>query len=84
MHVVIEIDLPSNLEQFRLPPGVNDRLQELLNRQDRSETLTDSEREEAEGLVDLAEFLSMLKLRTQRVRREHINEPNDKPLTNDH
>lgn len=70
MHVVVELDLPSNLAQFQLPTGVNDRLQELLDRQDRGETLTDSERKEAEGLVDLAEFLSLLKLRTQRARHE--------------
>jgi len=70
MHVVVELDLPSNLEQFQLPPGVNGRLQGLLDRQDRGETLTDSERKEAEGLVDLAEFLSLLKLRTQRVQHE--------------
>jgi ribosome assembly protein YihI (activator of Der GTPase) len=73
MHVVVELDLPSNLEQFQLPTGVNDRLQELLDRQDRGETLTDSEQREAEGLVDLAEFLSLLKLRTQRVRHEHLS-----------
>jgi hypothetical protein len=67
MHVVVELDLPADLEQFQLPPGVNDRLQELLDRQDHGKTLTDSERKEAEGLVDLAEVLSLLKLRTQRV-----------------
>jgi len=60
MQVLVELDLPTCLEDFRLPPGVNDRLQNLLDRQDQGEKLTDSELKEAEGLVDLAEFLSLL------------------------
>jgi len=58
------------LQQFKLPPGVDERLQDLLDRQDRGETLTASERKEAEGLVDLAEILSPLSLRAQRAERE--------------
>lgn len=68
--VLIEIEMPDTLNQFKLPPGVNERLHALLDRQDNGETLTDGERREAEGLVDLAEFLSLLRLRSQRVRRE--------------
>ena len=70
MNVVIELELPPDLEQFKLPPGVDDRLQDLLDRQDRGETLTARERKEAEGLVDLAEMLSLLSLRAQRATRE--------------
>jgi hypothetical protein len=66
-HILVEIEMPASLEQFRLPPAVNERLQKLLDRQDRGETLTSSERKEAEGLVDLAEFLSLLRLRAQRI-----------------
>ncbi len=65
--------MPAALNQFKLPSGVNERLQELLDRQDRGDTLTDGERREAEGLVDLAEFLSLLRLRSNRVRREQEN-----------
>ncbi len=72
--VFIEIEMPPTLDQFKLPSGVNERLQGLLDRQDRGEMLTDSERLEAEGLVDLAEFLSLLGLRSNRVRREQENE----------
>ena len=68
--VFIEIEMPPALDQFKLPSGVNERLQGLLDRQDKGETLTDDERLEAEGLVDLAEFLSLLRLRSDRVRRE--------------
>ncbi len=36
-HVLVEIEVPADLAQFKLPPGVNGRLQELLDRQDRGE-----------------------------------------------
>ena len=59
-------EVPTDLDRLRLPQGVNDRLQELLDRQDRGEALTAAERAEAEGLVDLSELLALLRLRTQR------------------
>jgi hypothetical protein len=65
-HVLVKLELPEDLERFRLPRGVDERLQGLLNRQDRGEELTLDERREAEGLVDLADLLSLLKLRAQR------------------
>lgn len=68
--VLVEIEMPITLNGFKLPPGVNERLQGLLDRQDQGEMLSPGERQEAEGLVDLAEFLSLLSLRTQRVWRE--------------
>src|SRR5262245_60020610 len=55
--VAIEVELPDDLALFRLPPGVNARLQELLDRQDSGNRLDEAERREAEGLVELAEFL---------------------------
>jgi hypothetical protein len=64
---LVEIEMPDSLRLFRLPAAVNERLQNLLDRQDRGETLTESERKEAEGLVELAELLSLLRLRAQRV-----------------
>jgi hypothetical protein len=69
-HVLtIELEVPEDLAGFRLPPGVNARLQELLDRQDRGSALTPAERQEAEGLVELSEFLSLLCLRAERVAR---------------
>ena len=47
--------------------GVQQRLTELLDKQDTGTTLTDAERHEAEGLVDLAELLSLLRLRSERM-----------------
>ncbi len=61
--VVLDFELPADLDRLRLPAAVNDRLQSLLDRQDRGEARTERERREAEGLVDLAEFLSLLRLR---------------------
>ena len=64
--VVIELELPDDLKQFRLPRGVNDRLQELLDKQSRTGKLSAAERREAEGLVDITEMLSLLRLRAER------------------
>ena len=61
-----KLKVSEDLERFRLPRGVDDRLHVLLDRQDRGEELTLEERREAEGLVDLAELLSLLKLQAQR------------------
>ena len=59
-----------DLEQFRLPAGIQQRLQELLNRQDQGTALTPDERQEAERLVTLAELLSLLRLRGRRVAQQ--------------
>jgi len=66
----IELDVPSDLDRLTLPEGVNQRLQYLLDLQDQGRTLTPEERKEAEGLVTLAETLSLIKLRAQRVARD--------------
>lgn len=61
------VEVPEELAHFRLPVSVQARLDELLGRQDRGIALNDSEKGEAEGLVDVAEFLSLLRLRAERV-----------------
>ena len=66
--VTIEMEIPEDLALFRLPDGVNLRLHSLLDRQDRGEALSLAERDEAEGLVSLAEFLSLLRLKAERMR----------------
>jgi hypothetical protein len=67
MTLTLEVDLPDDLARFRLPEAVVARLQTLLDRQDSGQFLTAQEREEAEGLVDLAEFLTLLRLRAERM-----------------
>jgi hypothetical protein len=66
MTLTLEVELPEELGQFRLPEAVAARLQSLLDRQDAGLPLTDPERAEAEGLINLAEFLSLLRLRSER------------------
>ncbi len=61
--------MPLSAEKIKLPKGVDDRLQSLLDRQDRGEKLTTKERKEADGLVELAEMLSLMRLRSERVAR---------------
>ena len=73
--VVLEVEVPESLAAFRLPDGLQDRLQELLDRQDAGEILTPAERKEAESLVDLAEWLSLLKLRARRIAGETASSP---------
>jgi hypothetical protein len=65
--MTVEIDVPPDLVTFTLPEGVHRRLQELLHRQDSGVALTSEERLEAEGLLDLAEFLSLLKMRARQL-----------------
>jgi hypothetical protein len=66
-NILVDLEMPADLEKFKLPQAVDERLQSLLDKQDHGEALTTAERLEAEGLVNLAELLSLLKLRAQRV-----------------
>lgn len=60
--------MPGDLAKFRLPKGVAKRLQTLLDKQDEGQALTAAEKREAEGLVDLADLLALLRLRAQRLK----------------
>jgi hypothetical protein len=64
------IEIPIELTQFQLPQAVQARLQCLLDCQDEGNTLSQAERQEAEGLVELAEFLSLLHLRSTRAMKQ--------------
>ena len=63
----VTIELPESLERLRLPHALDERLTLLLDRQDETGSLTPEERREAEGLVEMAELLSVLRLRAQLV-----------------
>jgi hypothetical protein len=67
MTLTLEVDLPDELAKFRLPEAVAARLQNLLDKQDSGQPLTPAERGEAEGLVNLSEFLTLLRLRAERM-----------------
>ncbi len=66
MPAVIELDLPADLARFHLPSAVAARLQSLLDVQGCGQPLTADERNEATGLVDLADLLTILILRAER------------------
>ncbi|MFC5456405.1 hypothetical protein [Prosthecobacter fluviatilis] len=61
----LDLELPGDLARFKLPAGVSERLTALLDKQDAGQTLTDQERAEAEGLVDLADTLTYLGLKAR-------------------
>lgn len=58
------VEIPLELTRFQLSPAVQSRLQFLLDRQDEGYSLSQAEQQEAEGLVELMEFLSLLQLRS--------------------
>ncbi len=64
------IEVPVELAQFQLPQAVQARLHRFLDRQDEGQELTQAERQEAEELVELSEFLSLLRLRSTRVMKQ--------------
>jgi hypothetical protein len=64
--VDLEIEVPEDLARLHLPEGVDRRLQALLDKQDGGTPLTPDEQAEAEGLVDLADLLTLLRLRASR------------------
>ena len=69
MTLTIEVELPNYMEQCRLPAAVQQRLDRLLDQQDSGPDLSDEEMREAEGLVDLAEFLTLLRMRAERLAK---------------
>lgn len=65
--MLMQLTVDTELVSFELPPAVHARLQQLLDTQDQGQDLTSAESAEAQGLVELAEFLSLLKLRAENV-----------------
>ena len=69
--IQLKVEMPGDLARFRLPRGVQKRLHALLDKQDQGQALTPAEKHEARGLVDLAELLSLLRLRSRRLNNRH-------------
>jgi hypothetical protein len=67
--VTVELDWPRDWKRFRMPSALQDRLQELLDRQDRDGKLPRREQREASALVDLNDLLSLMKLRAERAAK---------------
>ncbi|QDU87170.1 hypothetical protein Pla175_05260 [Pirellulimonas nuda] len=68
--IQFEVEMPEHLAGLKLPAAVHRRLQFLLDAQDSGRGLSEDQRGEAEGLVELSELLSLLKLRAQRIAGE--------------
>ena len=64
--VHFEVEVSDDLERFRLPGGVQHRLQELLDKQDDGLELRGEDQREAENVVDLADLLALPQLRAGR------------------
>ena len=64
--VTIEVELPEDWANFSLPPALNSRLSTLLDQQDETGHLNDSQRSEAEALCKLVDMLALLKVRAER------------------
>lgn len=62
--VQLEIEVPADLARLQLPEGVDRRLQALLDKQDGGTPLSPDEQAEAEGLVELADLLTLLRMRS--------------------
>ncbi|HEX4421599.1 MAG TPA: hypothetical protein VH165_26970 [Kofleriaceae bacterium] len=58
------IEVPADLARLRLSEGLDRRLQVLLDLQDSGAALSPDEQAEAEGLVELADLLTLLRLRS--------------------
>jgi len=70
--VVVELELPKDWRKFRLPRALHERLQELLDRQDRTGKLSPKERREATALTELVDLLSLMRLRAKlAASRDH-------------
>lgn len=61
--MTLTLDIPIDIERLSFPEGLDRRLHALLDKQDTGEPLSADETAEAEGLVELAEILSVLKMR---------------------
>ena len=73
--VAIELEMPGDLKRFCLPKGVNARLQELLDQQDSGHPLSKAHRDEAEGLVEMVDMQTLLRLRVQRASQAKSGKP---------
>ncbi len=63
--VLVESDLPKDWRKFRMPSALHARLQDLLDKQDREGKLAPRERREAQGLTELVDMLSVMRVRAE-------------------
>jgi hypothetical protein len=68
--VMLRIELPDDWAAFRLPSALDERLRELLDRQDQYGFLDEAQRREAEALCNLVDMLALLKLRAENANEK--------------
>jgi len=68
--VTIEVELPEDWAHFSLPPALDARLTALLDQQDKTGILEESQRHEADALCKLVDMLALLRLRAERASRK--------------
>jgi hypothetical protein len=61
--IQIDLEMPTDLARLRLPEALDRRLRVLLDKQDQGDALTDDERAEADGIVEVADLLTLVRLR---------------------
>jgi hypothetical protein len=69
--VELTVPMPADLAELRFPKALDQRLQFLLDEQNRKGKLTASEKREAEALTRVATTLSILKLGAQLKMHRH-------------
>jgi hypothetical protein len=70
MTILLQLDVPKGWKGLKMPAPLQDRLQELLDRQDENGRLSSKERKEAVALTELAEMLSLLKLQAELASKQ--------------
>lgn len=63
--ITIELEIPNDWKQFKLPTALDTRLQSLLDKQDETGQLTATERREAKAITQLVDMLTLMKLRVK-------------------
>ena len=72
--VTVELELPEDWQALRLPEALQERLQDLLDRQDEQGSLSSQERREAQALVQLVDTLALMRLRADAVQNARRKE----------
>ena len=72
--VAVELALPEDWQALQLPEALQERLQDLLDRQDEQGSLSSQERREAEALVQLVGMLALLRRRAEAAQNARRKE----------
>ena len=67
--VAVELEFLEDWQALRLPEALEERLQDLLDRQDEQGSLSSQERREAEALVQLVDMLALMRPRAEAVQK---------------